>query len=300
MKIQVEKIRTFDGHKDCIYSLAQFSNSANFFSAGADGIVAQWNAEETKDGKLVSKTKNSIYSLCLLEKHNQLIIGENNDGLHLIDLTENKRIKSLHLTSKLIFDIKHIGNTVFVATEEGVLFVIDLNSFTILKKIQLSNLSLRCISIGEKILAVGSSDHHIYILNAETLEIQQKINAHTNSVFSICFSPNKKILLSGSRDAHLKVWNTENFELEHDIVAHLYTINDICFNSEGNYFVTCSKDKSIKVWDAIEFKLLKVIDKSRHAGHGTSVNKLLWNSVTNHILSASDDRSVSVWNLRID
>ena len=24
------------------------------------------------------------------------------------------------------------------------------------------------------------------------------------------------------------------------------------------------------------FKLLKVIDKSRHAGHGTSVNKLLW------------------------
>jgi WD40 repeat protein len=54
-------------------------------------------------------------------------------------------------------------------------------------------------------------------------------------------------------------------------------------------------DKSIKVWDLEELKLLKVIDKARHAGHGTSVNKLLWN--TNMLLSASDDRSISAWDM---
>jgi WD40 repeat protein len=56
-------------------------------------------------------------------------------------------------------------------------------------------------------------------------------------------------------------------------------------------------DKSIKVWDTNELRLLKVIDKARHAGHGTSVNKLLWTSYNNQLLSASDDRTISVWHI---
>jgi WD40 repeat protein len=54
-------------------------------------------------------------------------------------------------------------------------------------------------------------------------------------------------------------------------------------------------DKSIKVWDLEDLKLLKVIDKARHAGHGTSVNKLFW--TTDQLFSASDDRSISAWDI---
>jgi WD40 repeat protein len=59
-------------------------------------------------------------------------------------------------------------------------------------------------------------------------------------------------------------------------------------------------DKSIKVWDLREMRLLKVIDKARHAGHGTSVNKLLWSSFGNQLVSGSDDRSISVWDIQFD
>ncbi|MFM8834779.1 MAG: WD40 repeat domain-containing protein, partial [Cytophagales bacterium] len=51
----------------------------------------------------------------------------------------------------------------------------------------------------------------------------------------------------------------------------------------------------IKIWDANTLQLLKVIDKARHAGHGTSVNKLWWSSHQQQLVSASDDRSISVW-----
>jgi len=57
-------------------------------------------------------------------------------------------------------------------------------------------------------------------------------------------------------------------------------------------------DKSIKVWDAETFQLLKVIDKARHAGHGTSINKVLWTNFNNLLLSASDDRSISTWDIK--
>jgi WD40 repeat protein len=59
-------------------------------------------------------------------------------------------------------------------------------------------------------------------------------------------------------------------------------------------------DKSIKVWDAVSFKLLKVIDRARYAGHGTSINKLLWTPYQNQVVSCSDDRSLSVWKLHFE
>jgi len=46
-----------------------------------------------------------------------------------------------------------------------------------------------------------------------------------------------------------------------------------------------------------DLQLLKVIDKARHAGHGTSVNKLLWVQFEDQLLSCSDDRTISQWNI---
>jgi WD40 repeat protein len=79
----------------------------------------------------------------------------------------------------------------------------------------------------------------------------------------------------------------------------MYAINNISYRPDGKYFATCSMDKSIKIWDASTFRLLKVIDKSRHAGHATSVNKLLWTAYEDQLVSASDDHTLSIWNIQM-
>ncbi len=85
--------------------------------------------------------------------------------------------------------------------------------------------------------------------------------------------------------------------VKESIAAHLFAINDIEYSPDGKHFATCSMDKSIKIWDAKAFQLLKVIDKARYAGHGTSVNKLYWSTYENKLISGSDDRSISVWDI---
>ncbi len=300
-KIEVTKMATLTGHNDCVYGLAPSKKANIFFSADGNGMVARWNLEKPEIGDMVAKVQNSVYALHYREAGNQLLVGHNFSGLHLIDLDSKKELKSIELTSAQIFDIQSIGNLVLVACGEGLVVALDFENWAVRKHLKASDKHARVIAVhpNQKSFAIGYSDHHIRVFDTETLDLQHTIAAHSNSVFALRYSPDGQYLVSGGRDAHLKVWNvSQGYALHQSIVAHMYALNSLDFSPDGQYFVTGSMDKSIKVWDAHMFKLLKVIDKSRHAGHATSVNKLWWSAYQNFVVSASDDRTVSVWSLK--
>jgi len=298
--IQVSKTHTLTGHKDCVYTIQAGSSPNDLFSAGGDGMVVQWDLEKPETGELVAKLQNSIYALHFLISKNLLVAGQNFEGIHLIDYKGKKELGSLKLNNAYIFDIQSHDNKLFVAGGDGTVTVVDLAGLKILARISRSKQSARTIVVNSATgeICVGYSDNFIRVFDLVNFELKQEWMAHTNSIFTLALTAESQYLVSGSRDAHLKVWDISNgYEPLHDIAAHLYTINHIAFSPDNKHFVTCSMDKSIKVWDSKEFKLLKVIDKARHAGHGTSVNKLAWTSFNNWLISASDDRTLSSWNI---
>ena len=298
--IQVVKSGSFTGHRDCVYALEPSGLPEVFFSAAGDGMVVQWNLEVPDQGQLIARIPASVYALHYFAPAEQLWIGQNFDGLHVIDLATRQEVKSVKITSAAIFDIKAWQDTVFAATGDGLIQAIDVHSMAVRKHLKASDRSVRCLAIHphRNELAAGYSDHCIRIFDLNTYALKYVLTSHTNSVFTIAYSPDGQHLLSGGRDAHLKGWNVaEGYSLQHSVVAHLYAINHLAFSPDGRYFATGSMDKSIKVWDAATFRLLKVIDRARHAGHGTSVNKLLWSNHHNQLVSCSDDRTISVWEL---
>lgn len=300
--IAIRKKETFRGHRDAIYTLEPSDIDHMFFSGAGDGMVVAWDLTKPDKGELVAKLPNSVYALHFMADARILAIGHNYDGVHFIKWPDNEEVGSLKFTEAAIFDIRSFGNKLFVGDAGGVVHVLSLNPLKVIDRIKAGNKSVRSIAVSEdnEIVAVGTSDNTIKIFDLYSHEELQAFEAHANSVFTLQFTPDEQYLLSAGRDAHLKVWDVKaGFLLAEDIVAHMYTINDIAFSPDGRYFVTCSMDKSVKVWDAERLKLLKVIDKARHAGHGTSVNKLLWSAHENLLASASDDRTISIWNIDI-
>lgn len=296
--VNVEKLSTLAGHRDCIYTLAPSSKPHLFFSAGGDGIVAQWNLENPEIGDLIVKVPKSIYALETIPEKGQLLVGQNFEGIHLIDLNTKKELRSVKLTSAAIFDLKFYQNNIFVACGDGVVIVVDYETFAVRKHLKASDKSARCIALNPSSneFAVGYSDDKIRLFDLNNLELTQQLSGHQNSVFTLQYTPDGKGLISGSRDAHFKAWQVQkNYQLFESIVGHLYAINHIAFRPDGKFFATCSMDKSIKIWHTQSLRLVKVIDRARHAGHGTSVNKLLWTDYDNQLVSASDDRMLSVW-----
>ncbi|MBK5278758.1 MAG: WD40 repeat domain-containing protein [Bacteroidia bacterium] len=305
--IHVQKIQTLTGHRDCVYTLERGEKQNQFFSGAGDGMIVLWDLQTFErpvtpdhEGDLIAKLPNSVYALHYLSDQNLLIAGHNYDGIHLLDWKAKKELNSLQLGKAAIFDIQSFQNDLFVASGDGTISVVDIQNWIVKKKIIRSDKSARTIAINERQgeLAVGYSDHCIRVFSLDDYKLKAEWKAHENSIFCLAYSNDSNILISGSRDARLKAWDaTSGYSKAGEVAAHLYAINHLEFSPNGKHFVTCSLDKSIKVWDFDNLKLLKVIDKARHAGHGTSVNKLLWTSFNDHLISASDDRTVSVWNI---
>jgi WD40 repeat protein len=299
MKFNVQKIGTLTGHRDCVYTLEKHTKNT-FFSAAGDGLVAEWNLNDPENGKLIAKLSHSVYALCYVSERQELFIGHNQQGIHQIDLVSQTEIASAKITDSSIYDIAYHQEKIWVACGDGTLIVLEAKGLKIVQKLKFSDKSVRTLAINpqKNEIAVGYSDFRIRIIDLDLFLLKNDWQAHENSVFSLSYSPDYQYLLSGSRDAHLKIWHSENYVLQQSIVAHIYTINDIVYSPDGNNFATCSKDKSVKIWDSHTFQLLKVIDKGRYAGHGTSVNRLLWTDFNDWLVSCSDDHSVSVWELQ--
>lgn len=293
-----QKIATLAGHQDCIYALASAKDNRYCFSADGKGMVAQWDLARPELGSLIAQVPNSIYSMCLLPDAGELLIGQNFEGLHQINYQQKTETRSLKLTDSYIFDIQLYDDTALVALGDGVITVVDIEAWAVRKHIKASEKSARCIAISpdKEEFAVGFSDNFIRVFDMASGALKYQIEAHKNSVFALAYSPDGQFLLSGSRDAHLHIWQArQDYSLHQSIAAHLFAINRLAYSPNGAYFATGSMDKAVKIWDASSFRLLKVLDKARHAGHGNSVNTLLWTPYEDYLLSAGDDKMIGVW-----
>lgn len=295
--IEVKKLHTFLGHNDSIYSLQELDED-RFVSAGGDGMVVMWDLKSPDEGEVIVKVNGSVYALTYDPLEGFLYLGQNNQGVHKIDLKAKKEVKSIQLGEHQIFDLKLVNNRLWVGLSNGEIVILS-KDLAVENRKRFTQQRVRSFDVFGEHVAVGFSDNVTRIVVKESLEVIFELKGHKNSVFASKYHPSGKYLISGGRDAQLKVWDTQaDFVLRENIAAHLYTINDIVFRKDGRYFVTASMDKSIKLWDAHNFKLLKVLDKHRYAGHGNSVNKLLWMNYRDLLVTCSDDRSISVWEIK--
>ena len=296
----VTKIATLAGHRDAVYALTGGTGGA-VYSGSADGMVVGWDTTDpTRDGELLARVQNSVYALRHLPELGLLVLGHNFQGIQAIDLSQKQLVHATALPPVAIFEIvfSESRQRLYVALGDGTLAVLTVPDFRLEKLLRLADKSLRCLALheGRSELAVGSSDTFTRILDLDSLEVKCLLGESTNSVFSVAYSVDGMRLLTAGRDAQIRTWDVATgYTLTGSVPAHMYTINHLAFSSDGRYLASCSLDKSIKLWDATTLTLLRVLDRARAAGHGTSVNRLVWPGAENRLVSCSDDRSLAVW-----
>lgn len=300
----VTKIATLAGHRDAVYALTGGAGST-VYSGSADGLVVGWDAADpARDGELLARVENSVYALRHLPALNMLVLGHNFQGIQVLDVAARQLAHATALPPVAIFEVVFSASRqrLYVALGDGTLAVLTVPDFRLEKLLRLAHKSLRTLALHEERgeLAVGSSDALTRILDLDSLATKYTLGESTNSVFSVAYSPDGARLLTAGRDAQIRTWDVAaDYALTGAVPAHMYTINHLAFSPDGQFLASCSLDKSIKLWDAATLALLRVLDRARSAGHGTSVNRLVWPGAENRLVSCSDDRSLAVWQLTV-
>ena len=299
-KISIQRKAQLTGHKAAIFSLALGKNKQSLLSGAGEGWVVEWDLENPELGKVIAQVEGNIFALHYIPQAQLVIAGTMNGGVHWVDLQAPEKTLNIAHHEKGVYSMLALGDFIFTGGGDGILTRWSIAERRSLESLQLCHQNLRSIAYCKQRneMAVGASDHQIYLLDATTLEIKTQIEkAHGNSVFSLAYSPDGKTLLSGGRDAMLRVWDLEaENKMIQNLPAHRFTINHILWHPNGKYFFTASRDKTIKIWDAKNFEILKVLEGLRDQGHFNSVNRLHWQA--DHLISASDDRSLIIWKMQ--
>lgn len=298
--LTVQQVHRYTGHTQSIYDITHGKESGTFYSAGGDGILALWEVDRPDEATLFARVPSQIFSLALIPDHDLLIAGQMQGGIHVMDLKTKKEIRFLTFHDQSIYHLHYDqpNQRLLASSGNGILSVWSVPDFELLYELKLAGENIRTAisSPDGSEIAVGCSDNHLVVLDADSLKVKYRVQAHENSVFSLCYDRPGNRLFSGSRDAYLKVWDVgKKYELSHAIPAHLFTINDLVLSPNGRWLASAGRDKEVRIWDVDTYKLLKVLDKDKFDGHVNSVNRLLWMEDPELLISVSDDRSIIAW-----
>lgn len=291
---RLKKVANLIGHEHPIYALAISQKSHILFSGGGEGAVVEWSLKNMSHIKVMYKTNASIYCIDCPKALALLISGDRAGQISVFNFEEQKLVFQKQLSTKPIFGIVTIGNSLYFISEDGYLRTLDLTTFSVINEIEVSNSALRSIvfNSSENTLYIGAKDNRIYYYSLAENRITGSDEEHSLAVFSLAYDPSNNRIISGSRDAQIKLWKQK---VSTNIPAHMYAVNSLMCIPEKSIFISASMDKSIKVWDLNSMDLLAIGDLQRNEGHSKSVNTITYTTFENYIISAGDDRTIMVW-----
>jgi centriolar protein POC1 len=301
--ISIEKIAELNGHGNPIFTVELSQKPGIIFTGGNDKGLVEWSLKNYAFIKVMFPVPASIYAIHCPVGYPLLFAGLRDGTIQAFDFLKQQLLPSFKNHQKPVFDIKSVNHKkeLLVASEDGSVSIVSLETLELLHSIKVSTDTVRCISVSpnEKTVAFGLRNNQVKIYDLEDYSLVKTLTGHTMPVFSLQYAPSGEYLISGGRDAQLKIWDVRSYELLQSIPAHLFAINSIVFHPSLPYFATASMDKTIKIWSTSDFKLYKTINREKgYASHQLSVNKLAWNG--NQLISVSDDKRVIVWDVRFD
>lgn len=212
--IEKKEMRYIVHHAQGVFDMAYLPERNRVVTAGADGKMAVWTADEF-------------------------------ELLHSFQLCKGK-VRSLALS----IDKLHLA----VACGDGMVRVFRTDDFTPTTIISAHAESANTVLFhpdGNHLIS-GGKDAHLRKWNYSDGTLIEEIPAHNYAIYSIVLSPDKKLIATASRDKTIKLWNANDvaFVKRLDKLTadgHIHSVNTLLWVEE-NVMLSGGDDRKIMEW----------------------------------------------------
>ena len=139
-------------------------------------------------------------------------------------------------------------------------------------------------------IAVSTSQGVLLILDTDTFEILNKINAHRKGINQIRWSYDDKIIVTCSDDLELHSFRSDDMKVISDYIGHHSYVFTCDINRSSTRIVSGSYDESVRIWETVTGSCLRMI-----SAHNDPVSSVCFSNDGLFVISSSWDGFVRIF-----
>jgi WD40 repeat protein len=217
-------VRTFQGHKDAIYSVALSPDGQIMATGSYDQKIKLWNTQTGTEIRTLSGHNGAIFDLAFRPDGRILASGSADRTVKLWEIATGERRDTLSQSLKEIYTLAFSPN-------------------------------------GERLLAAGADNRiRIWSISPDALETTNPILesrfAHEGAILKIAFSADGKMLISSASDQTVKLWDSTNLTERLALERQPDWAPALTFASEDRAVVVGRLDGTLQFYDTTQGHVL--------------------------------------------
>ncbi|KAF8726639.1 hypothetical protein AX14_007619 [Amanita brunnescens Koide BX004] len=295
-------IAVFEGHTDCVTSIAFSLDGKRIVSGSEDSTIRVWDARigEVVVGPLKGHT-NIVTSVGLSPDGNRIVSGSVDQTILVWDAETGEVVigpLEAHTNDVNSVAFSPDGNCIVSGSDDNTIRVWDAETGEVVigpLKGHTNSVHSVAFSPDSNCIVSGSGDNTIRVWDAKTGEfVVGPLEGHDDMVYSVAFSSDGNRIVSGSKDNTIRVWNAKTGEvIVGPLEGHTHWVISVAFAPDGNRIVSSSVDNMIRIWDAETGKVVRSFK-----GHAGAVYSVRFSPDGNRIISGSEDKTIRVWDAK--
>ena len=270
-----------EGHEGGVWALQYEGNT--LVSGSTDRSVRVWDIEKGRCTQVFQGHTSTVRCLVILKPTK---IGETLDGKPIMMPKEELIITGSRDSTLRVWKLPKPGDRSIIQT--GSSAANDLDNPYFVRALTGHHHSVRAIAAHGDTLVSGSYDCTVRVWKVSTGETIQRLQGHTQKVYSVVLDHARNRCISGSMDNLVKVWSLETGQCIFTLEGHTSLVGLLDLSHER--LVSAAADSTLRIWDPENGQC-----KSRLCAHTGAITCFQHDG--QKVISGSD-RTLKMWNVK--
>lgn len=269
-----------EGHEGGVWALQYEGNT--LVSGSTDRSVRVWDIESGKCTQVFQGHTSTVRCLVILKPTR---IGETLDGQPIMMPKEELIITGSRDSTLRVWKLPKPGDRSIIQTGAA---ANDHDNPYFIRALTGHHHSVRAIAAHGDTLVSGSYDCTVRVWKISTGEVLQRLQGHSQKVYSVVLDHARNRCISGSMDNMVKVWSLETGACIFTLEGHTSLVGLLDLSHER--LVSAAADSTLRIWDPENGQC-----KSRLCAHTGAITCFQHDG--QKVISGSD-RTLKMWNVK--
>lgn len=296
------ELRTLQGHRGSVSSVAFCPEGKRLVSSSQDGTVRIWEVASGREIRTLSTHPGPVHGVTFSPEGTRLVrVGAGASEapavsrvLHIYDAESGALLHSLRGHTDTITSVafSFSGRILASSSRDQTIRLWDARSGSHLCTLQghTSTVSRIAFSPDGQTLASAGRDSSVRLWHVQSGKELHVLKAHSNPVLNVAFSHQGDLLASVCQEGILRVWNTNIGQEVLTIRGPQSPCPAIAFSPTGNYLAIAGLEGTVHIWDLHNGQYVQKLQ-----GHLRNVRSLAYSPDGTLLASAGHDRTIKLW-----